>query len=295
MNNTQLNAMPAAQPSPDSSTVGQALDAACADGQTGALERIDAQALLLHTLGRPSHDRAWLHAHSDSVLPATSHALFTQLCAERARGYPLAYLLGSKEFWGLSLSVNPDVLVPRPDTETLVEWALELDLPEQAQVLDLGTGSGAIALALKKARPNWQIQASDISATALEVARKNAATLQLDINLQHSHWFSSLQAQLFHLIVSNPPYIAEGDPHLPALRHEPSLALVSGSGGFDALNEICSIAPAFLRPQGYLLVEHGYTQGQSVQRLLKEQGFSAVAQRHDLAGHIRCSGGRWMG
>ena len=257
-----------------------------------SISSLESQTLLLHALGRDLHDRAWLLLHDSDELPLTASALFNELMQRRLVHEPLAYLTGQQEFHGLTLQVDKRVLVPRPDTETLVDWALELELPPQAHVLDLGTGSGAIALALKHARTDWQVQAVDVSEQALAVAAGNAARLRLEVSFLPSHWFSQVQV-LFDLVVSNPPYIAQGDPHLPALRAEPSEALVSGADGLDDIRHIIAQAPAHLKPGAWLLLEHGFDQAPAVAQLLTAQGFVPVQSRKDIAGINRCSGGQW--
>lgn len=275
-------------------TCTQALAAAQAEG----LERLDAQLLLLHALGRPGSARAWLLAHDTDTLPDDAAQRFRQLSRRRASGEPLAYLVGSKEFFGLDLQVDARVLVPRPDTETLVNWALQClaqaDIPASAQVLDLGTGSGAIALALKKSRPALEVTAVDASADALAVARANARQHRLPIHFVHGSWLENVSGH-FHVIASNPPYVAEADPHLAALAHEPLQALAAGRDGLSDIRQIIEQAPEHLHPQGWLLLEHGYDQAQAVCGLLGQNGFAEVQSRPDLAGITRCSGGRWPG
>ena len=268
----------------------------CARAVQGAqslgMERLDAQMLLLHALGRAPHDRAWLLAHGDDALPATAQALLETLVQRRLSGEPMAYLTGFKEFYGLTLAVDARVLDPRPDTETLVDWALDaLRGHTGARVVDLGTGSGAIALALQHAQPDWQVQAVDLSAEALAVAQANALRLQLDVQFLQGSWLQGLTDR-FDAIVSNPPYIVEGDRHLPALQHEPALALASGPDGLDAIRAIVASAPAHLVPGGWLLLEHGYDQAVPVRQLLESAGFVRVQSRCDLAGIERCSGGQ---
>jgi len=271
------------------STVAQALAAAAALG----IDRLDAQLLLLHALGRPVNDRAWLLAHdTDAMSDGAWASLATQL-SRRLAGEPVAYLLGTKEFHGLDLQVDARVLVPRPDTETLVEWALAcLDAQPAPRVLDLGTGSGAIALALQHARPDAQVDAVDASADALAVARANAQRLGLPVRFTESSWLDGA-ADGYAVIASNPPYIAAGDPHLPALRHEPTRALVAGADGLDDIRQIVRDAPAHLADGGWLLLEHGHDQAAAVRQLLAERGFAEVQSRDDLAGIARCSGGVW--
>lgn len=271
---------------------------ALAAAQTLGLDRLDAQLLLLHVLGRPDSDRGWLLAHDGDVIPGEAADRFRALGLRRAAGEPLAYLVGGKEFYGLQLQVDARVLVPRPDTETLVDWALETvsapGMPASARVLDLGTGSGAIALALKQTRPALALTAVDASAAALAVASGNAGRLGLDVQFIEGSWLSNVSGH-FHLIVSNPPYVAVGDPHLSALIHEPQRALAAGPDGLDDIRTIVAQAPAHLHAQGWLLLEHGYDQAEAVRQLLVRQGFGEVQSRADLAGIARCSGGCWPG
>ena len=258
------------------------------------LDRLDAQLLVAHALQRP---RAWLIAHDTDVLTAQDAARALQLLARRAAGEPVAYLLGEKEFHGLMLRVTPDVLIPRPDTETLVEWALDClrSLPPGAAVADLGTGSGAIALAIKQARPDAVVCAVDASPAALAVARDNGSRLALDVEWLAGSWWTPLAGRRFDLIASNPPYIAEGDAHLSALAHEPLQALTAGPDGLADLRQLIAGATAHLRPGGWLLLEHGWDQAEAVRALLQAAGWADVATRHDLAGQPRCTGGRWPG
>jgi release factor glutamine methyltransferase len=254
------------------------------------LDRLDAFALLEHVTQR---SRTWLLAHDEELLPPNSGARYAVLVAQRADHVPLAYLVQEKEFHGLRLRVTPDVLVPRPDTETLVGWALEL-LPtaEPWRVADLGTGSGAIALAIRHERPLTQLIATDASAAALEVARGNGAALGLSVDWRVGEWWDPLQGERFDLVVSNPPYIAQDDPHLSSLRHEPQRALTSGADGLDDVRRIVEGSHRHLRSGGWLLLEHGFDQAQAVRDLLLRAGFAGVESRRDLAGHERCSGGR---
>ncbi len=271
---------------------------ALAAAQALGLERLDAQLLLLHALGKASTDRAWLLAHDTDALPDEAAQAFRRMSLRRAAGEPVAYIVGSKEFFGLQLLVDARVLVPRPDTETLVQWALDqLDgahLPPSPRVLDLGTGSGAIALALKKTRSALQVLAIDASPEALALARANALQHTLEIDFVASNWFENVSGH-FHLIVSNPPYVAEADPHLPDLRHEPLQALTAGADGLADIRRIIAQAPAHLQHESWLLLEHGHDQAEAVCGLLRQQGFAAVQSRTDLAGISRCSGGRWPG
>ena len=280
----------------DLSTIAQALHALTARG----LPRLEAQMLLLHALGQPTHARAWLLAHDGDAVPAAAAEALHALAARRQAGEPVAYLVGQKAFHGLTLQVDARVLDPRDDTETLVDWALALRPPDggagpaaaPVDVLDLGTGSGAIALALAHQRPHSRVTAVDASADALAVATANAQRLALAVAMRHGSWFEPVAGQRFDLIVSNPPYIAEGDAHLPALRHEPILALTSGADGLDAIRQIVADAPTHLTPGGRLLLEHGHDQADAVAALLHAAGWQAVAHRQDLAGHRRCTGAR---
>ena len=272
---------------PENATLSSALRHAAGLG----LERLDAQMLLLHALGRAPHDRAWLLAHDGDALDTAAHTRFDAALQRSLRGEPLAYITGHQEFYGLDLHVDARVLCPRADTETLVDWALAL-LPSAARVLDLGTGSGAIALALKHQRPDVQTHARDFSADALAVAQSNAHRLGLDGAFSQGSWLDGVTG-LFDAIVSNPPYIAAADPHLAALTHEPLQALASGADGLDDLRAIIQQAPACLAPGGWLLLEHGYDQAQAVCDLLRGARFADVQSRPDLAGIARCSGGRW--
>jgi release factor glutamine methyltransferase len=275
---------------------------ALAAAQTLGLDRLDAQLLLLHALGKPDDARAWLLAHDTDVLAEKAAEDFRAMCARRAAGEPLAYIVGHKEFFGLALKVDGRVLVPRPDTETLVDWALELlQTPAMASapaVLDLGTGSGAIALAIAHSLQNdgrqGTVSAVDASSDALDVARENAALLELKLEFIQSHWLKEVSGH-FHLIISNPPYIASADPHLVDLAYEPLAALASGSDGLDDIREIIAQAPHHLLAGGWLLLEHGYDQAEAVCALLAREGFLQVQSRLDLAGIARCSGGLWPG
>ena len=268
-------------------TVGQALHGAITHGVT----RLEAQLLLLHALGRTSQERAWLLAHDDETLSITAQQGWQNALARRRAGEPVAYITGWAAFYGLELQVDARVLCPRADTETLVDWALAL-LPLAAHVIDLGTGSGAVALALKHQRLDVHMHARDISAEALAVARANARRLGLEIEFSEGTWLEGL-SEPFDAIVSNPPYIADADPHLAALRHEPLNALTSGPDGLDDLRTIIAQAPACLKHGGWLLLEHGYDQAAAVRQLLQANGFFDVQSRQDLAGIERCSGGRW--
>ena len=273
-----------------SHTLAQALSHA----HTLGLARIDAQLLLLHTLGRPDAGRAWLLTHDTDALDDALHAQFIALCQRRAAGEPVAYLTGRKEFYGLPLHIDARVLDPRPDTETLVDWALEVLAPLPApRVVDLGTGSGAIALALQSQRPTAQVWAVDASSDALAVAQANATRLGLPVRFEQGNWLAAMEDASFDAIVSNPPYIASADPHLAALTHEPLQALTSGADGLEDIRAIALQAPRHLAPGGWLLLEHGYDQAEAVRALLTAAGFSGVESRRDLAGVERCTGGCW--
>ena len=252
--------------------------------------RLDAQLLLGQHLDR---SRAWLIAHEDGKVGDDMVRAVEAALRQRAAGVPLAYLTGEREFHGLTLRVTPAVLIPRPETEGLVDWALELIGRRAAtEVVDLGTGSGAIALAIKHAHPSARVTATDASADALTVARENAARLGLEIEWRHGDWWAALAGRRFDLALSNPPYIAAGDPHLPALAHEPTLALSPGGDGLDALRTIIAGASAHLHPGGWLVLEHGFDQAEAVRGLLARAGFQAVETRRDLGGQERTTAGR---
>jgi release factor glutamine methyltransferase len=266
------------------------VDQALRHAQVLGLDRLDAQLLVLHALGRTVHDRAWLLAHDTDPLPTAALETLEQATLRRAAGEPLAYITGRKEFFGLDLQVDARVLVPRPDTETLVEWALEL-APADARVVDLGTGSGAIALALKHSRPDLDVTAIDFSTDALAVAQANAQRLKLNVQFAQGSWLDGVQGR-FDLIVSNPPYIAANDDHLAALTHEPLQALVSGADGLDDIRTIIRQAAGLLQPGGWLLLEHGYDQAAAVRALLADARLYDAQSRRDLVGIERCSGAR---
>jgi release factor glutamine methyltransferase len=262
--------------------------------QQFGLPRLDAQMLILHACELPIHDRAWLLAHSDEVLNDKVQGRFLDFLQRRANLEPLAYITGVKEFFGLQLHIDNRVLDPRPETETLVEWALSCVADTSTpHIADLGTGSGAIALALKHSLPDAQVTAVDASADAIAVTTANAQRLGLDIVALAGSWCAPLAGQSFDLIVSNPPYIADGDTHLVRLTHEPVSALVAGSDGLDDLRRIVAQASEHLKPGAWLLLEHGFDQAQAVQALLSNQGFVSVQSRPDLAGILRCTGGQW--
>ena len=261
--------------------------------QTRGLDLTDSRLLLLHALGQPRAGRAWLLAHDTDLVSEAVNTSLQGYVARRLAGEPVAYIVGHKEFYGLNLQVNSDVLVPRPDTETLVDWALDvLEPTPDARVVDLGTGSGAIALALKATRPALQVEAVDYSHAALAVAQANAQRLGLAVTFSQGSWLSGTEG-VFQAIVSNPPYIREDDEHLPALRFEPRQALTAGNDGLDDIRTIIDQAKTRLQTGGWLLLEHGYDQAADVRALLEAAGFANVQSRQDLAGIERCSGGQW--
>lgn len=272
-------------------SVGALLTAAVGRG----LARLEVQRLMSHVLGQP---RAWLLAHGDERVDDTHRARFEQLIARRLDDEPLAYLLGSESFHDLTFDVSPAVLVPRADTETLVDWALECialahrDAAGTLHIVDLGTGSGAIAVTVAARGGDVSMTAVDVSDDALAVARRNAARHGVHVDWQRGSWWVPLDGRRFGLALSNPPYIAAGDAHLPALRHEPTLALVSGAEGLDALREIIEQAPSHLRTDAWLLVEHGFDQGAAVRSLFTDAGFKHVQTRRDGRRQERCTGGQ---
>jgi len=257
-----------------------------------ALDPVDAQVLLAHVLGR---NRAWLVAHADDALAPQDEAAFAGLVLRRRRGEPVAYLTGTREFFGLSLTVSPAVLIPRPETETLVEVALaRLPRNGSPRVLDLGTGSGAIALAIARERPQARVYACDASSEAIRIAHANAQRLNLtNLRFFVADWYAGVPELPFDAIVANPPYVAAGDPHLDQgdLRFEPAAALSPGGDGLPALRTIVAGAPARLVPGGLLAVEHGYDQPGAVRALFGEAGFLAIVTHADLAGHARVTSG----
>lgn len=267
------------------------VDAAIATARARGLDRLDAQLLLAHVTG---HGRAWQIAHGDALLDMDHAATMNALVERRATGEPLAYLVGAKEFHGLALGVDSRVLVPRPETELLVDWGIEClrDAPGSPAIVDLGTGSGAIALAVKATLPASVVLATDASDAALTVARANAECLGLDVRFAQGSWWQAVGSQRFSLALSNPPYVAAADPHLAALQHEPQSALTPGATGLEALAAIVQDAPEHLLPGAWLLLEHGHDQADAVQELLSQRGFGSVQTRRDLAGLPRCTGGR---
>lgn len=242
--------------------------------------------LLAHATG---FSEAAVMAYPDRALSAEGEQRFSDLAERRRRGEPVAYILGRQEFYSLPLRVNPAVLIPRPETELLVALALEREF---SNVVDLGTGSGAVALAIKKHRPAARVVAVEASAAALEVAKRNAVALGLEVEWRHGHWCAPLNVERFDLIVSNPPYVAAGDPHLAALRYEPASALVSGADGLDAIRQIAVQARAHLRDDGWLLLEHGIGQDAAVRKLLGQAGLEEARTWPDLAGIPRVSGAK---
>jgi release factor glutamine methyltransferase len=253
----------------------------------------EAKLLLAHVLDR---DRAWLAAHRDAPLEPTQAHAFDALVRRRIEGEPIAYLTGRREFFGLDLGITPDVLIPRPETELLVELACRWLAPDrEARVLDLGSGSGAVGLAIAHERPRAFVVGADVSPRAVALARRNAQRLSIaNVSFVESDWFDSLPRERFALIVANPPYVARDDPHLNEgdLRFEPERALVSGVDGLDAARAIVATASEFLAPHAPLALEHGYDQANAVRALLTEAGFGGAASVRDLAGIERVSYGR---
>jgi release factor glutamine methyltransferase len=255
-------------------------------GEPAATAALDAQLLLAHTLGTT---RGRLLSHPELVVEAPVVRRYDALIARRAAGEPLAYLTGTRDFWSLRLTVSAAVLVPRPETELLVERALRLHTAPEGRVADLGTGSGAVALALASERPHWQVTATDVSAQALAVARANAAQLGISLELRQGSWFEPLAGRRFDLVVSNPPYVAADDPAMTSgpLAHEPRVALTPGADALACLRAIVHAAPQHLERGGWLLLEHGAQQGEPVRNELVLAGFGYVTSHRDLAGHER--------
>lgn len=264
------------------------------DAIRGDSPRMDAELLLSEVTGwgRTSF-RAW----PERTVPAEHESRFRVLVRQRAEGHPVAHLLGQHEFWSLPLKVNPSTLIPRPDTECLVEAALDLPLPESALVVDLGTGTGAIALALASERPLWQVSACDRVAGAVALAKINADALSLPVAMYQGNWFEGLPDIRFDLVVSNPPYIAENDHHLSRgdVRFEPHSALVSGPDGLDAIRHIVRESPQWLARHGWLVLEHGYDQGKAVRGIMTDAGFESVETRQDYGHRDRLTLGRFEG
>ena len=249
----------------------------------------EARLLLAEVCG---FSQASLAAAPEQDVPFEVEGAFLELTDKRKTGVPVAYLLGRKEFYGLELSVNPSVLIPRPETELLVDLGLQRN---PKSVLDLGTGSGAVALALKFHSRESRVVAVEADLSALLMARRNAAKLNLEVDLRHGRWFEPVAGEGFDLIVSNPPYVAEGDPHLEELRFEPKSALLAGPEGLDCIRDIVAAAGAYLLPGGWLLLEHGYGQERAVRSLLSGAGFGSILTSPDLAGIPRVTGGQTRG
>ncbi len=263
---------------------------AAATGDLNAATRLEAAMLLAHVL---EVRRARLSSHPEDPVSPAQAAAYQSLLRRRAGGEPLAYLTGRREFWSLELTVCPEVLVPRPETELLVERALALGPSAHARVAELGTGSGAVALALAHERPLWQVIATDVSAAALAVARANAAALGLTrTEFRLGDWYEPLGGERFALLLSNPPYVAADDPALLALRHEPRLALTPGADAFAALRTLVHGAAQHLAENGWLLLEHGATQAAQLRATLVLAGFRHVRSHRDLAGHERMTEGQ---
>lgn len=266
--------------------------AAATQRLSGEEARLEAEVLLLHVLGKP---RVWLYAHADDALSPSQQQGFDALLQRRVAGEPVAYLTGARAFWSLDLDVSPATLIPRADTERLVELALErLPQDRAVDVIDLGTGSGAIALAIAVERPRARVVATDASEAALTVAASNARKHAIaNVEFATGKWLAAVPGRRFDLIVSNPPYIAAADPHLRRgdLRFEPPTALASGVDGLDDIRAIVATAAAQLRDDGWLLLEHGHEQGAAVRALLAQAGFVDVATWQDLGGRDRVSGG----
>ncbi len=269
-------------------TITQALTSAYRE-----IDRVDARLLLQHVL---DVEHAFLLTHPDQVLTSQQTDEFSRLVRQRSDGIPVAYLIGKRDFYDLTFKVNETVLIPRPETELLVELALKLIPDNQfCKILDLGTGSGAIAIAIAKHRPQSQVTAIDLSSSAIAVSRWNAANLEVNnISLRTGNWFDELSGEKFDLIVSNPPYVAENDPHLQQgdLRFEPQMALSTGDNGLACIRHIIAAAPDYLVNDGWLLLEHGYDQAAECRRLFRDRDFSNICSYPDLAGIMRVSGGQ---
>ena len=256
------------------------------------IEPSEARLLLAEACG---FSEASVIAQGEQELPPEIEARFRAMAERRRNGEPIAYIVGRREFYSLPLSVGPSVLIPRPETELLVDLALErIPARQDANVLDLGTGSGAIALAIKRHRPRARVVAIEMSAATLEFAKRNAAKLGLEIDLRHGRWFEPVRGERFDMVVTNPPYVALEDPHLNQgdVRFEPRYALVAGPDGLDEIREITRDAAQFVRPEGWLLLEHGLGQEKTVQELVAAAGFDSVTTWPDLAGIARVTGGK---
>jgi len=259
--------------------------------RTSASARLDAELLLEYVTGLSRTD---FRTAPERALPAAAGWSFQQLIRRRLQGEPVAYIRGQQEFWSLLLEVSPAVLIPRPETELVVERTLALLRPDAKEMADLGTGSGAIALAVASERPSLQVTAVDTSADALQVAGRNAARLQLhNVSFERGSWFAPLAGRRFDVVAANPPYIARGDTHLAAdvSRFEPQIALIAGATGLEAIDQIVAQAGAYLQPGGWLILEHGWTQAGAVRERLVRSGFAHVRSHADLAGHERVTEG----
>ena len=278
-----------------SQTIADALHTATATlARATTTPRLDAELLLEHVTGLP---RTAFRATPERELPAQAGWALQQLVTRRLGGEPVAYIRGTHEFWSLPLEVTPAVLIPRPETELVVERACAHAEPQASlRIADLGTGSGAIALAVATERPATTVVATDVSREALDIARRNAQRLGLaNVSFRRGSWFAAVPDERFALILSNPPYIAEGDPHLdPAVgRHEPLVALIAGRSGLEAIEQLIDNAPSHLEPGGWLILEHGWQQAREVRDRLVRRGFGHVRSHADLAGHERVTEGQW--
>jgi release factor glutamine methyltransferase len=293
-----------AEPTIEASTTGPTLGSALAEASAALAAfhesaRLEAELLLAHVLHRA---RSHLHAHPEECLDAVSAAHFRSLLQRRIEGEPLAYLIGEREFWSLPLAVSPAVLIPRPESELVVERALALlSEPRSSdsgarRVAELGTGSGAIVLALATERPHWRLVATDRCAAALRVARLNAQRLGLAerIEFLEGDWFAPLSARRFHAILSNPPYVSDSEANVGSLRFEPRLALSPGPSGLEALTHLITHAGAFLEPGGWLVLEHGVDQAGPLERALVAVGFTRVRCHRDLTGRDRVTEAQWL-
>jgi release factor glutamine methyltransferase len=249
------------------------------------IDRQDVELLLAHAL---NHSRAYLYSHPEKTLSPQELELFQQLVKKREQGEPVIYLLGETEFYSLKFYITPAVLIPRPETELLIDYVLEKFKQKKLCILELGTGSGVIAITLAKNRPEWAITATDISEEALTVAYKNALYHHShNINFVRSNWFNELEPKKYDLIISNPPYISENDAHLKDLSFEPTLALISGKKGMDAIGAIIQGAKAYLKPAGWIIFEHGYDQAEQVHQCFRDHQFSQIKTEKDLNHHTR--------